>query len=117
VYFQTSGALGVCCMIRCISRPRGLWVCAVIRDDQGVFPAASCCRIPNIGDAASAEARALPNRFIFAVNIRCTKLEISSDCEEVINLMLDEGNSVGPAAAIYEECSQMQQSRGMFFVS
>jgi hypothetical protein len=50
-----------------------------------------------------AEARALRDGLLIAGQIGCTKLEVNSDCSEVIEVMQDGGNSLGPAAAIYEE--------------
>jgi hypothetical protein len=35
----------------------------------------------------------------------CTKLVVNSDYMDVITTMQDGGNSIGPAAAIYEESS------------
>jgi hypothetical protein len=80
-----------------------LVVGAVIRDDRGCFIAGQCCHIDNISDAAMAEARALRDGLLIAGQIGCTKLEVNSDCSEVIEVMQDGGNSLGPAAAIYEE--------------
>jgi hypothetical protein len=65
---------------------------AVIRDDYGSFIPGSCCGLPHIADAASAEARALRDELILADQVGCNKLVINSDC-------------MGVAAAIYEECS------------
>jgi hypothetical protein len=77
-----------------------------LHDDHGVFIVGSCCGIPHIGDAASAEARAdLRDGLILAGQAECNRLLINSDCMEVIETMRNGGNSVGVAAAIYEECS------------
>ncbi|KAK1615246.1 hypothetical protein QYE76_020763 [Lolium multiflorum] len=54
---------------------------------------------------ASAEARALKDGLILAGNFGCSRLKVESDCMEVIDVMKNGGNSLGPAAAIYEECS------------
>jgi ribonuclease HI len=78
---------------------------AIIRDHRGHFVGASACGIPFISDAALAEARALKDGLILAGNLGCSRLEVESDCMEVIDVMKNGGNSLGPAAAIYEECS------------
>jgi hypothetical protein len=38
-------------------------------------------------------------------NIGCNRLEVNSDCMDVIDMMKNGGNLLGPAAAIYEECN------------
>jgi ribonuclease HI len=78
---------------------------AVLRDEKGKFIAASCCGIEHVGDVPTAEARALRDGLVLAGQMGCSKLEVNSDCMEVINTMEQEGNSAGPAAAIYEECA------------
>jgi ribonuclease HI len=77
----------------------------VLRDDKGMFIAACSCGIEHVGDASTAEARALKDGLVLAGQMGCSKLEVNSDCMEVINTMTQEGNSAGPAAAIYEECA------------
>ncbi|KAK1661707.1 hypothetical protein QYE76_049866 [Lolium multiflorum] len=78
---------------------------AVLRDEKGIFIAACCCGIEHVGDAPTAEARGLRDGLVLAGQMGCSKLEVNSDCMEVINTMEQEGNSVGHAAAIYEECA------------
>jgi hypothetical protein len=78
---------------------------AVLRDDQGIFIARSCCGISGIADAATAEARALRDGLLLAGQVGCNNLIINSDCMDVIETMQNGGNSLGGAAAIYEECS------------
>ena len=78
---------------------------AIIRDSMGAFIAALASNIPFVEDAARAEARGLKDGLILANNIGCNKVEIRADCMEVIETMQHGGNSLGPAAAIYEECS------------
>jgi hypothetical protein len=78
---------------------------AVIRDDSGSFIAWNNCGISSITDAALAEARALRDGLLLAGQVGCTKLIVTSDCMEVISTMLNGGNSIGAAAAIYEECT------------
>jgi ribonuclease HI len=80
---------------------------AILRDDNGGFLAASCCGIPFISDPSSAEARALRDGLILAGQVGCNRIEVNSDCMDVINVMNQGGNSFGPAAAIYEECSML----------
>jgi hypothetical protein len=38
------------------------------------------------------------------------QLEVNSDCMEVIDVMKDGGNSLGPAVAIYEECNFLSRN-------
>jgi ribonuclease HI len=87
---------------------------AVIRDDRGGFVAGSCCTLPLVADAASAEARALRDGLLLAGQVGCLKLVVKSDCMEVISTMQEGENSIGAAAAIYEECSFL--SRGFSHV-
>jgi hypothetical protein len=75
---------------------------AIIRDDNGGFLAASCCGIPFISDPSTTEAIAFRDGMILAGQIGCNRLEVNSDC---IDVMVNGGNSLGPAAAIYKECS------------
>ena len=56
-------------------------------------------------DSAPAEACALRYGLLFAGEIGCNKLLMESDCKEVVETMQIGGNSFGPAAAVYEECS------------
>ncbi|KAE8787288.1 hypothetical protein D1007_38774 [Hordeum vulgare] len=78
---------------------------AVLRSDRGVFIAGSCSAISFAEDASSAEARALRDGLILASEVGVQKIIVESDCEDVIDTMLLDGNSLGPAAAVYEECS------------
>ncbi|KAK1646392.1 hypothetical protein QYE76_064197 [Lolium multiflorum] len=57
---------------------------AVIRDDHGNFIAGSSNGIPHVGDAATAEARALRDGLLLAGQTGCSKIEVNSDCMEVI---------------------------------
>ena len=41
---------------------------------------------------------------LLAALVGCNRIEINSDCTDVISVMTNGGNSLGPAAAIYEEC-------------
>ena len=78
---------------------------AVLRDEAGFFVAASCSDIPFVEDAATAEARGLRDGLLLANEVGCNKIYVEADCLEVIEIMLSGGNSLGPAAAIYEECT------------
>ncbi|KAE8801714.1 retrotransposon expressed [Hordeum vulgare] len=77
----------------------------VLRDDRGTFQAGSCSGIPFVEDASSAEARGLGDGLILANEVGLEKFVVKSDCMDVIDIMLNDGNSLGPTAAIYEECS------------
>ncbi|KAE8793548.1 hypothetical protein D1007_31833 [Hordeum vulgare] len=61
--------------------------------------------IPFVEDVSSAEARGLRDGLILANEMGLEKIVVESDCMDVVDIMLNGGNSLGPAAAIYEECS------------
>ena len=77
---------------------------AVVRDDRGTLIAGACSGIPFVEDASSAEARALRDGLILASEVGLHKIIVESDYMDVIDTMLGDGNSLGPAAAIDEEC-------------
>jgi hypothetical protein len=77
----------------------------VIRDEKGTVIAGSSCGIEHISDASIAEARVVRDGLILAGHIGCTKLEVESDCIEVIDTMKHNGNLEGAAAVIFEECA------------
>lgn len=78
---------------------------ALVRDDKGTFMAALCSDIPFAEDAGSAEARGLRDGLLLANELGLEQLVVECDCMEVVDTMCDGGNSLGPAAAIYEECA------------
>ena len=78
---------------------------AILRDHSGLFVAASCSNIPFVEEAATAEARGLRDGLLLASETGCNKICVEGDCMEVIEIIQNGGNSLGPAAAIYEECS------------
>jgi hypothetical protein len=45
-----------------------------------------------------------------AGQLGCSRLEIDSDCMDVVDTMQNGGNSIGGAAAIYEHCSFLAPS-------
>ena len=57
---------------------------AVIRDLGGVFIVASHSFIPHVLDVASSEAAALRDGLLLAQQIGCNRIEIQSDCMEVV---------------------------------
>lgn len=77
---------------------------AVIRDSGGNFIVASNTRIDHAHDAITAEAMALKQGLLLAQSMGCNRLIINSDCMEVINTMLDGGQSHGVAAAVLDDC-------------
>jgi hypothetical protein len=79
---------------------------AIIRDDRRFFLAASCCGILFVSYASTVEARALRDGLILEGQVGC-RLEVNSDCIEVIEVMQNGGNSFDLAAAIYEECTSL----------
>ena len=83
---------------------------AVIKDENGYFLAGCCRGLPFVSDPATAEAYALRDGLILAGQIGCNRIEVNSDCVEVIDVMKNGGNSLGPAAAMYEECTLLCRS-------
>jgi hypothetical protein len=78
---------------------------AIIRDHRGMFIGASSRTISFVSDAPMAEAMGVRDGLLLAGQFGCNRLEVNSDCSEVIDTMKDGGNSLGPAVAIYEECN------------
>lgn len=83
---------------------------AVIRDDYGKFIPARSCGIAHVPNAPTAEARALRDGLILASQTGCNGVVLNSDCMEVVDIMKNGGNSIGPAAVICEECSFLAQN-------
>lgn len=81
-----------------------LGVRVLLSDMQMVLSLRLMQQYPFVEDAATAEARGLKDGLILANNVGYNKLEIEADCLEVIEIMNSGGNSLGPAASIYEEC-------------
>ena len=77
---------------------------AVIRDDKGNFIVGGNWRIQYCADALTAEAVALRFGLLLAQKTGCNRLIINSDNMEVIDTMMNGGQSAGPAAAIFEDC-------------
>ena len=65
-----------------------------------MFVAASCCGIPFVSGPSTAEAHALRDGLLLAGQVGCNRIEVNSDCMDVIDVMSNGGNSLGPAAAI-----------------
>ena len=61
--------------------------------------------ILTIDTPSTAEACALRDGLIIAGNVGCNRILVESDCMEVVEVMQNGGNSLGVAAAIYEECT------------
>ena len=72
-----------------------------------MFIVGSSCGIPHVASAPMAEARALRDGLILAGQFGCSKIIVNSNCMEVINTMNEAGNSAGPAATIYEDCTML----------
>jgi hypothetical protein len=47
---------------------------------------------------------------ILATQVGCNRIEVNSDCMEVIDITNDGRNSLGAAAAIYEDCTLLCRS-------
>jgi hypothetical protein len=83
----------------------------VNRYDKGFFVVVSYRGIPFILDPSTAEAYALHNGLLLATTrMGCNKIEVNSDYMDVINVKEGGGNSLAPAATIYEECSLLCRS-------
>jgi hypothetical protein len=83
---------------------------AIIRNDRGYFLAASTCDIPFVSNPATSEAQGLRDGLLLAGQLGCNRIEVNLDCSEVIDVMNNGGNSFGPAAAIYEECTFLSRN-------
>ena len=70
---------------------------AILRSDRGIFP-------------ATPEAQALRDGLLLAGQFGCNRIEVNSDCVEVIEVMKEGGTSLGQAAAIYQECSMLSHN-------
>lgn len=80
-FCETEHGHGVPCKI--FTRSHG----AVLQDDKGGFIAASNEKLEHVSNAAAAEAYALGHGFLFAQQLGISKLNVKSDCLEVINTM------------------------------
>jgi hypothetical protein len=78
---------------------------AILRGDRGHFLAASCGNLPFVSDSATAEVSAPREGVLLAGQIGCNRLELNSNCMEVVEIMQNGGNSLGLAGVIYEECT------------
>jgi ribonuclease HI len=78
---------------------------AIIRDHLGTVISCGHWKINSVEDAATAEACALRHGLLLAGEVGCSNLLVESDCSEVVEVMQNGGNSLGAAAAIYEECT------------
>lgn len=90
---------------------------AVIRDAGGAFIAASHSYMSHVLDAATTEAAALRDGLLLAQQIGCTRIEIQSDCMEVVQTMHDGGFSATAAVAIYDEIVQLWREFGDIAIS
>jgi hypothetical protein len=62
-----------------------------------------------VHDAPMAEAYALRNGIYFALSLGCSRVIVNSDCMDVIETMLNGGQSGGSAASVFEECNRLSQ--------
>lgn len=72
----------------------------ILCDENGFFLAVSCSDIHFVEDAATTEARGLRDKLLLAKDVGCKKFMVETDCIEVIEMMQNGGNSLGPASAI-----------------
>lgn len=78
----------------------------VIRDDKGGVVAAANHYLNHVVDAQMAEAYALKHGLELAQSLGMNRIQIQTDCLEVVETMKDGGFSANSAAAIYDEvCS------------
>ena len=92
-------------MIRALEpreRSLGMTVATYYQRVVGAFPLSPI--------SATAEAHALRDVLVLAGQVGCNRLEVNSDCMDVIDVMLNGGNTLGPATAIFEECSRLCHS-------
>ena len=83
---------------------------AIIRDHTGFYVSGGRWSLLHVDDATTAVAHALRNGLLIAGQMGCNRVIVESDCLEVIQIMQSRGNSLGAAAAIYEECSFLCRS-------
>ena len=76
---------------------------AIIRDGSGSMIAASMTYIPYVVDTPMAEAHALKEGVMLAQHIGGIRLIFQSDCQEVVDIMSNEGFTANSGAAIYDE--------------
>jgi len=76
----------------------------VIRDSGGGFIAASVSFLPSVLDATMAEAYALKEGLCLVNQIGCSNFVLQSDCQEVIDIMNEEGFTASAAAPIFGIC-------------
>jgi len=72
-------------------------------ESQGVLSSWRLSVIPHVLDVASSEAAALRDGLLLAQQIGCNRIEIQSDCMEVVQTMQGGGFSATAAVAIYDE--------------
>lgn len=84
---------------------------ALVPSSSSGFIAASHCFIPYTVDAASVEAYVLRDGLLSAQQIVMVRVEIQSDCMEVVNTMQDGDFSATAATTIYDECAQGRNLR------
>jgi hypothetical protein len=62
-----------------------------------------------VNDVVTTEARSLLHGLILEGHVGYSSIEFKSDCLEVVEVM-KQGNSIGPAATIFEECSFLSRN-------
>jgi len=76
---------------------------AILKDNQGVFVAASSSFIPHVPSAVVAEALAMLHGLRFANDLGYSRIQAESDNLEVIQLCLGEERIWNEATAVYAE--------------
>jgi hypothetical protein len=57
---------------------------------------ASNCGITFVSDPVTGEAQALLDKLLFLSKMGYNRIEVNSGCDEVIKMMMNEGNLLGP---------------------
>jgi ribonuclease HI len=76
----------------------------VIRDSSGGFITTSMSFLPVVLDDPMAEAYALKEGLNLLNQIGCRNFIVQSDCQEVIDTMMDGGFTASATAPIFEDC-------------
>jgi hypothetical protein len=74
----------------------------VIWDNNGRFIAAENTKLEYVQDAMSSQAHDNKQGTILAQSMGCNRVILSSDCLEVVDILKEEGNTLG--IAIIDDC-------------
>ena len=88
----------------------------IIRDFAGTFIATSYSYLDHVVDAPIAKVYAIREGLLLAQHIGCNRLNIQSDCLEVMEIMKQGGYSATAGAPIYDECMVLWQDFNSIFI-